>query len=47
VFIGRLTHGGGLLEETTDIWRKENIRLGWIEALSAVKRARLASVADG
>lgn len=42
VFMGRLSHGGDLLEEITDICRKENIQLGWIGALGAVKRARLA-----
>ena len=42
VFMGRLSHGGDLLEEITDICRKENIQLGWIEALGAVKKARLA-----
>jgi predicted DNA-binding protein with PD1-like motif len=40
-FIGKLSHGGDLLEEITDICRKENIRLGRIEALGAVQRARL------
>jgi len=42
VFIGRLSHGGDLLEEITDICRRENVQLGWIEALGAVQRARLA-----
>jgi predicted DNA-binding protein with PD1-like motif len=42
VFIGRLTHGGDLLEEISNICLKENIQLGWFEALGAVKRARLA-----
>jgi predicted DNA-binding protein with PD1-like motif len=41
VFMGRLSHGGDLLEEITDICRKEDIQLGWIEALGAVQRARL------
>jgi len=40
-FIGKLSHGSDLLEEITDICRKENIRLGRIEALGAVQRARL------
>ena len=42
VFMGRLTHGGDLLEEISNMCLKENIQLGWIEALGAVKRARLA-----
>jgi predicted DNA-binding protein with PD1-like motif len=41
IFIGKLSHGGDLLEEITDICRKENIQLGRVEALGAVKRARL------
>jgi len=41
LFIGRLSHGGDLLEEITDVCRKENIQLGRIEALGAVQRARL------
>jgi predicted DNA-binding protein with PD1-like motif len=41
IFIGKLSHGKDLLEEITDICRKENIRLGRIEALGAVQRARL------
>lgn len=42
VLTGRLSHAGDLLEEITDICRRENIQLGWFEALGAVKRARLA-----
>jgi predicted DNA-binding protein with PD1-like motif len=42
VFMGRLSHGGDLLEEISNMCLKENIQLGWIEALGAVKRARLA-----
>ena len=42
VFMGRLTHGGDLLEEISNMCLKENIQLGWIEALGAAKRARLA-----
>ncbi len=41
VIMGRLTHGGDLLEELTDICQRENIQLGWIEALGAVQKARL------
>jgi len=36
VFMGRLSHWGDLLGEITDICRKGNIQLGWIEALRAV-----------
>jgi predicted DNA-binding protein with PD1-like motif len=42
VFMGRLSHGGDLLEEITNICQEEKIQLGWFEALGAVKRARLA-----
>jgi hypothetical protein len=42
VLTGRLSHGADLLEEITDICRRENIQLGWFEALGAVKKARLA-----
>jgi len=42
VFVGRLSHGSDLLEEITDVCRRENIQFAWIEALGAVKRARLA-----
>ena len=42
VIMGRLSHGGDLLEEISNMCLKENIQLGWIEALGAVKRARLA-----
>jgi len=42
VFIGKLGHGGDLLEEITGICQRENIRLARFEALGAVQRARLA-----
>jgi predicted DNA-binding protein with PD1-like motif len=42
VIMGRLTYGGDLLEEISNMCLKENIQLGWFEALGAVKRARLA-----
>jgi uncharacterized protein len=42
VIIGRLTYGGDLLEEISNMCLKENIQLGWFEALGAVKKARLA-----
>ena len=42
IIIGRLEHDRDLLEEITDICINEKITLGRIEALGAVKRARLA-----
>jgi hypothetical protein len=42
VFMGRLSRGDDLLEEMSNMCLRENIQLGWIEALGAVKRARLA-----
>ena len=41
LFMGKLNHGSDLLEEINGICRKENIRLGRIEALGAVQKARL------
>jgi len=41
VFMGKLSHGRDLLEEITDICRRENIRLGRVEGLGAVQKARL------
>jgi predicted DNA-binding protein with PD1-like motif len=41
LFMGKLNHDCDLLEEITAICRKEDIRLGRIEALGAVKRACL------
>lgn len=38
-FMGKLSHGSDLLEEFTDICQKEDVRLGRIEAIGAVKRA--------
>ena len=42
VFFGRLSHGDDLLEEISNMCLRENIQLGWVEALGAVKKARLA-----
>ena len=42
LFIGKLSHGGDLLEEITDICGKKNIHLGRVEAMGAVQKARLA-----
>lgn len=41
LFMGKLSHGGDLLEEITAICRQENIQLGRVEALGAVQKARL------
>ncbi|MFW5958032.1 MAG: PPC domain-containing DNA-binding protein [Desulfosalsimonas sp.] len=41
LYIGRLKHGADLLEEITEACKKENIKLGRVEALGAVKKARL------
>ena len=40
-YMGRLRHGGDLLEEITDFCIREKIHLGRIEALGAVQKARL------
>ena len=42
LFMGKLNHGGDLLEEITDICRKKNVQLGRIEAVGAVQKACLA-----
>ena len=39
--IGRLKHDGDLLEELVSICKKEDIRLGRINAIGAVKNARI------
>lgn len=39
--IGRLPHGGDLLEEITKICIEEGVRLGTVSAIGAVQRARL------
>jgi len=41
VFMGKLTYGADLLEELTEVCRRENVQLGRVEALGAVSRARL------
>lgn len=42
LFMGRLDYGADLLEEITDICRKNNIQLGRVEAIGAVQKASLA-----
>ncbi|MFP3980393.1 MAG: PPC domain-containing DNA-binding protein [Desulfobacterales bacterium] len=42
VYMGKLQHGADLLEEITQTCTRENIRLGRIQAIGAVQRARLA-----
>ncbi|MBA7703846.1 hypothetical protein ES703_112643 [subsurface metagenome] len=41
IFIGKLKHGSDLLEELTSVCEHNGIRLGRVEALGAVKKARL------
>jgi predicted DNA-binding protein with PD1-like motif len=41
VFMGKISYGADLLEELTEVCRRENVHLGRIEALGAVQRARL------
>lgn len=41
VLMGRLSHGADLLEEIQAICRRENIRMGRVEAIGAVSGARL------
>ncbi|MFW5908573.1 MAG: PPC domain-containing DNA-binding protein [Desulfosalsimonas sp.] len=41
LYMGRLKHGADLLEEITKACKKENIKLGRVEAIGAVKKARL------
>jgi hypothetical protein len=40
-FMGRLRHGADLLEELTALCREKDVRLGRVEALGAVQKARL------
>ncbi|MBS3809028.1 MAG: DNA-binding protein [Desulfobacterales bacterium] len=42
LFMGRLAYGEDLLDEITAVCTRENIRLGRIEAIGAVQRARMA-----
>ncbi len=39
--MGRLGHGKDLLEELTSVCEKEGVKLGRVEALGALKRARV------
>ena len=41
LYMGRLEHGGDLLEEITNFCIKEDIRLGRVEAFGAVQKVRL------
>lgn len=40
-FIGRLKFGGDLLDELTSVCEQNDIRLGRVEALGALKKARI------
>jgi len=42
LFMGRLDHGADLLEEITAICLENDIRLGRVEAIGAVRKAHLA-----
>lgn len=41
ILMGKLSHGGDLLEELTEICHKENIVLGTVRAIGAVQKARI------
>ncbi|RLC22318.1 MAG: DNA-binding protein [Deltaproteobacteria bacterium] len=41
LYMGKLGHGLDLLEEITAVCERENIRLGRVEAIGAVKSARI------
>lgn len=41
MIMGRLDHGADLLEEIQAICRRENVRMGRVEAIGAVSRSRL------
>ncbi len=41
-YIGRLSHGSDLLEEITDTCKELGVKFGQVEAIGAVKKARLA-----
>lgn len=42
IWMGRLPHGSDLLEELTRICVERDVRIGRVEALGAVRRARIA-----
>jgi uncharacterized protein len=41
VFMARLKHGADLIDEITSLCKKNNIRLGRVNAIGAVQKARL------
>jgi len=41
ILVGKLKHGGDLLEELTSVCEHNDINLGRVEAIGAVKKARL------
>lgn len=47
MLVGKLDHGSDLLEEITTSCRQAGIRLGRIQAIGAVKKARLAYYDQG
>ena len=42
VFMGKLNYGSDLLQELTDVCVDRNVKLGRIEAIGAVQKARIA-----
>ena len=42
IYIGKLSHNNDLLEELTSLCTQYNITLGWIRAIGAVQKARIA-----
>jgi predicted DNA-binding protein with PD1-like motif len=42
IYMGKLKHDSDLLQELTSVCEENNIRLGRVEALGAVQKARLA-----
>lgn len=41
IIMGKLSHGGDLLGELTDVCQKENIVLGTVQAIGAVQKATI------
>lgn len=41
MIMGKLSHGGDLLEQLTGVCEKENITLGTVQAIGAVQKARI------
>lgn len=41
VLMGRLKHGADLLDELTSVCKENGVKLGWVQALGALQKARL------